>query len=89
MGGYLECGCASDLLALPLALIDQLELLRLLPMPLALLLPEALEGLGRARVDPEQRQDVAQQVELRAQLRQLRAPNTARQSDEKTQLSTG
>ena len=58
----------TDLLALPLALIDQLELLRLLPMPLPLLLPEALEGLGRARVDPEQRQDVAQQVELRAQL---------------------
>ena len=79
----------TDLLALALALIDQLELLRLLPMPLALLLPEALEGLGRARVDPEQRQDVAKQVELRAQLRQLRAPNTARQPDEKTQLSTG
>ena len=59
---------STDLLALPLALIDQLELLRLLPMPLALLLPEALEGLGRARVDPEQRQDVAEQVELRAEL---------------------
>ena len=80
---------STDLLTLPLALIDQLELLRLLPMPLPLLLPEALEGLGRARVDPEQRQDVAQQVELRAELRQLRAhKNTARQSDEKTQLST-
>ena len=42
-------------------------------MPLPLLLAEALEGLGRARVDPEQRQDVAEQVELRAELRQLRA----------------